>query len=139
MSNSNVCHLCRLKRLTCSVITSWKRRYLWKENFRSVFQILSSKNKDSVLSQSKWKLCAGFPKTFYDSPDKMSGEPEVLCQTFQALVGHFKHFFRCWTFCPAIWELFAGHFQNSPDMSGVSGEFPEACSVCAVGFVLIFQ
>ncbi len=35
-------------------------------------------------------------------------------------------FFPHWTFCPAIEELFAGHFQNSPEISGVSGEFREA-------------
>ncbi len=79
----------------------------------------------------------------------MSGEPEVLRWTFRTLAGHFsakndrqtevpsldifncvspdiRSFFPRRTFCPAIWELFAGHFQNSPDMSGVSSEFREA-------------
>ncbi len=33
---------------------------------------------------------AGFPKTFNDSLDKISGEPEVLRRTLQALAGHFQ-------------------------------------------------
>ncbi len=32
-----------------------------------------------------------------------------------------------WTFCPARSNSFAGHFQNSPDMSGKSGEFRVLC------------
>ncbi len=43
-------------------------------------------------------------------------------QTFHSEMSGEYQIFR-WTFCPARSHSFTGHFQNSPDMSGESGEF----------------
>ncbi len=48
------------------------------------------------------------------------------CQTFHCEISGEYKIFR-WTFCPARSNSFAGHFQNSPDMSGESGEFRVLC------------
>ncbi len=70
---------------------------------------------------------------------KMSSEYKTfrwtsICRTLSLI-------YACQTFCPARYNHFAGHFQNSPDMSGESSKFGifwSFCNIIKVGLLKIF-